>query len=58
MRRGNTSRGTQNCRKSTIPVDSIGTMLVISTALQAQCCVLNHQRNGYLRFINRSPLIQ
>jgi hypothetical protein len=58
MGRGNTSRGTEKCRKFTFLVDSVDTMLVVSTALRAQCCDLNHQRNGYLGFVNRLPFIQ
>jgi hypothetical protein len=58
MGRGKTSRGTEKCHKFTILVNSVETMLVISTALQAQYCALNHQRNGYSEFLNRLPLIQ
>ncbi len=58
MVRGKTSCGTKKCRKFTVSVNSADTMLVISTALRVQYCALNHQRNGYLGFVNRLPLIQ
>jgi hypothetical protein len=55
---GKTSRGTDKMPHIHHFGDPVETMLVISTTLQAQCCVLNHQRNGYLGFIDRLPLIQ
>jgi hypothetical protein len=58
MGRGRTSRGMEECCKLTFLVGSFDTMLVISTALSAQYCALNHERNGYLCFVNRLPLIQ
>ncbi len=58
MRRGITSRGMDKCRKFTFLVDSVSTMLVISTALEAQYCAFNRHRNGYSEYINRLPLIQ
>jgi hypothetical protein len=56
--RGKTSRGTKKYRKFTDLVNSVDAMLVISTALVGHYCALNHYRNGYSRFVNRSPLIQ
>lgn len=58
MVRGTASRGTKKCRKSTVGVGSVSTMLVISTALGANYCPLNHNRNGYPYFVNRLSLIQ
>jgi hypothetical protein len=58
MGRGKTSRGTEKGRKFTFLVNSVGTMLVISTALRVKYFALNHQRNGYLGFVNRLPFIQ
>jgi hypothetical protein len=53
-----TSCGMRKCRKFTILVNSVQTMLVISTASQAHYCALHHMRNGYLGFVNRLPFIQ
>jgi hypothetical protein len=58
MVRGTTSRGTKKCRKFTVLVSSVHTMLVISTALMGQYCALDHYRNGYWDFVNRSLVIQ
>jgi hypothetical protein len=58
MGRVKTSRGTENCRKFTILVNSVATMLVISTVLRARYCALNHKCNGLLAFFSRLPLIQ
>jgi hypothetical protein len=58
MVRGTTSRGTKKCRKFTSMVNSVHTMLVITTALRARYCVLDHHRNGSSYFVNRSPVLQ
>jgi len=58
MERGTPSRGTKKCRKFTFLVNSVNTMLVISTALVGQYCALNQDRNGYLDFGDGSILIQ
>jgi hypothetical protein len=58
MVRGTTSRGTKKCRKFTSMVSSVHTMLVITTALGAHYCVLNHHRNGSSYFVNRLPALQ
>jgi hypothetical protein len=58
MVRGTTSRGTKKCRKFTFLVNSVNTMPVVTAALVGHYCALNHHRNGCLRFVNRSTLIQ
>jgi hypothetical protein len=58
MVRGTTSRGTKKCRKFAFLVNSANTMQIISIALMGHYCALNHYRNGYSGFVNRSPLIQ
>jgi hypothetical protein len=58
MVRGTTSRGTKKCRKFTFLVNPVNTVPVVTTALAGHYCALTHHRNGCLRFVNRSTLIQ
>jgi hypothetical protein len=58
MERGTTSRGMKKCRKFTVLVNSVNTVLAKSAALGAHYCALNHKRNGRPAFLDRWLLMK
>jgi len=48
----------KKCRKFTVLVNSVNTVLAKSAALGAHYCALNHKRNGRPAFLDRWLLMK
>jgi tRNA U34 2-thiouridine synthase MnmA/TrmU len=58
MKRRISSAGMKKCRKFTALVNSVNTMLVVSTALTGHYCALNQKRNGSSLFVARALFLK